>query len=712
MVIAGLFALCAIVFYSSPAPPASSIRGQFKDANVEGLEYRTSGGRTGVTDSEGMFDCEEGGTVTFSVGGVEIGTSDCKLIVTPVDLVPGGSLDSAEVKNIVRFLLVLDEDADRSNGIKISESVRQAARGWNLDFSASGFASSIDSIVEDIAQIYEDDDRAVTDEDEAENHLRQTLQCSYSGVYTGTFSGDDRGRFGVLVDSRTGAITVVSYSTMYNEFSVQVGTRAISPENGRVTFSGSRSDGDGGFEGHFTSVDTITGSWRNEIDEDGTFSGSRIGSDRDAKYRVTGFWRNPSDSEDYGFFAFDVDGQGQLTGVGYSVGEARLFRADNGTANISLGSLEAMAAGETIIGTLHQDGRFSGTATESGQAAPSDLNGSWCQLNHGPDDSGTTPEPGPAPADQAAFDILFVGKQMFSDDPSYYLDFGSPGRFRDVAGADIYTGHYTYENTAPDSGQLDIYYDDGDRCTLNLVFDSATTGTITGTCYFPDTDESEPLPTTPWQLVEDISPLLGLPDLVVELSVSDSSLNPGQSFTLSATVRNRGNGHSAEIVTWSYFLSSDPTTRGVGFSGYLLDGGLAAGESDTGTITHEAPSSAGTYYYSACVDSVSRESNTGNNCSSAVLVRVGESDTDDSSPPESDDSADCYVDQLVGPGESCTYPGTSTGFSVDSSGRGHFLFITAGQSINLINSNINGLNYTFAAENQGDGVWRVVRVGS
>ena len=476
----------------TPPLPTDGIMGQFKDANVEGLEYRTSGGRTGVTDSEGMFICEEDGTVTFSIGGVEIGTSDCKLVVTPVDLVPGGSLDSAEVKNIVRFLLVVDEDADRSNGIKISESVRQAARDWNLDFGANNFAQSIGSIVDEIAQIYEDDDRSITDEDEAKNHLQQTLQCSYSGVYTGTFSGDDRGRFGVLVDSRTGAITGVSYSTLYDEFNIQMGTRAIAPEQGGVTFNGSNSLGDGGFEGRFTSVDMITGSWRwedpedsdNQIDETGTFSGERIGSDRGAKYRVTGFWRNPSDSEDYGFFAFDVDGQGQLTGVGYSLGEDRLFRADNGTANISLGSLEAMAAGETIIATLHPDGRFSGTATESGQATPSNLSGSWCQLNRGPSE-GLSP-PGFAPADQSAFDDLVVGKRLLYPDPLYYTDFLSPGRFEEVEvePSETYRGSYTYENTGANSATVVFHYDDGDRCTAELTFDSATTGTLTYSCSF------------------------------------------------------------------------------------------------------------------------------------------------------------------------------------------------------------------------------------
>ena len=49
-------------------------------------------------------------------------------------------------------------------------------------------------------------------------------------------------------------------------------------------------------------------------------------------------------------------------------------------------------------------------------------------------------------------------------------------------------------------------------------------------------------------------------------------------------------------------------------------------------------------------------------------------------PTLSPDGADgvCRVGLIVGPGESCTYPGTSTEFSVDSSGGGMFLLFTAG----------------------------------
>ena len=114
------------------------------------------------------------------------------------------------------------------------------------------------------------------------------------------------------------------------------------------------------------------------------------------------------------------------------------------------------------------------------------------------------------------------------------------------------------------------------------------------------------------------------PDLVVQsASVSNSSLTPGQSFTLSVTVRNQGTGQSA-AATLRWYRSSNATisTRdtqvGTGQVGILSAAGTSAE-----SIRLSAPSSAGTYYYGACVESVNDESDTGNNCSAAVTVTVG-----------------------------------------------------------------------------------------
>ena len=51
-------------------------------------------------------------------------------------------------------------------------------------------------------------------------------------------------------------------------------------------------------------------------------------------------------------------------------------------------------------------------------------------------------------------------------------------------------------------------------------------------------------------------------------------------------------------------------------------GALAASGTSAESISLTAPSSAGTYYYGACVDTVPDESSTTNNCSAGVRVDV------------------------------------------------------------------------------------------
>ena len=115
----------------------------------------------------------------------------------------------------------------------------------------------------------------------------------------------------------------------------------------------------------------------------------------------------------------------------------------------------------------------------------------------------------------------------------------------------------------------------------------------------------------------------GIPDLIVESpSVNDNTLTTGQSFTLRATVRNRGNASSAS-TTLRYYRSSNATISAndveVGTDGVSS---LSAGGTSAESISLNAPSSAGTYYYGACVDAVTGESDTGNNCSSGVSITV------------------------------------------------------------------------------------------
>ena len=57
-----------------------------------------------------------------------------------------------------------------------------------------------------------------------------------------------------------------------------------------------------------------------------------------------------------------------------------------------------------------------------------------------------------APADEAAFNDLFVGKRAATNFPAAYVDFVSPGRFRETRFAVTLTGSYTYRNTGSEHG--------------------------------------------------------------------------------------------------------------------------------------------------------------------------------------------------------------------------------------------------------------------
>ena len=117
------------------------------------------------------------------------------------------------------------------------------------------------------------------------------------------------------------------------------------------------------------------------------------------------------------------------------------------------------------------------------------------------------------------------------------------------------------------------------------------------------------------------------PDLEVStFSVSDSTLNTGDSFSLAVVLRNVGDVQSAASTLRFYqstdsTISSADTQIGMGAVGALA--ALRAGTTAV-SIALVAPATAGTYYYGACVDTVSGETKTTNNCSGAVTVTVTE----------------------------------------------------------------------------------------
>ena len=113
------------------------------------------------------------------------------------------------------------------------------------------------------------------------------------------------------------------------------------------------------------------------------------------------------------------------------------------------------------------------------------------------------------------------------------------------------------------------------------------------------------------------------PDLTVPyVSTFTNPYGYDPSFTLGVNVINQGSGSSGS-TTLRYYRSADSTiTSGDTEVGTDAVGGLAASGRSVEGIDLTAPSAPGTYYYGACVDAVSDESDTTNNCSPGIAFVV------------------------------------------------------------------------------------------
>ena len=123
---------------------------------------------------------------------------------------------------------------------------------------------------------------------------------------------------------------------------------------------------------------------------------------------------------------------------------------------------------------------------------------------------------------------------------------------------------------------------------------------------------------------------ISAPDLDITFVYTVTNLwGYSPSFTLGVNVKNQGSVSSGS-TTLHYYRSTDSAiTSGDTEVGTDAVDGLAASEISRETIDLIAPSAPGTYYYGGCVDAVSDESDTTNNCSGAIAFTVpAETSTD------------------------------------------------------------------------------------
>ncbi|NYE64220.1 hypothetical protein FHW58_005458 [Duganella sp. 1224] len=138
------FALASLAVFSVLAgcggdtqQPKTPVTGTFLDGAVENLDYVAGTAAKATTNAKGEFTCYAGDTVSFSIGGIALGSAPCAATVTPLQLAGVTDVKDVKVVNRLLALQLLDEDSDPSNGIKLTADVKTALASKSADFSAA-----------------------------------------------------------------------------------------------------------------------------------------------------------------------------------------------------------------------------------------------------------------------------------------------------------------------------------------------------------------------------------------------------------------------------------------------------------------------------------------------------------------------------------------------------------------------------------------------
>ena len=207
----------------------------------------------------------------------------------------------------------------------------------------------------------------------------------------------------------------------------------------------------------------------------------------------------------------------------------------------------------------------------------------------------------------------------------------------------------------------------------------------------------------------------------VTVSVSDGN-GGSDSITVTINVTDVSEGTNNAPV-----FDDTTATRSVAentASGENIGTAVAATDADNDTLTYslggtDAASfsivtTSGQLQTSASLDYETKTSYTvtvsvsdGNGGSDSITVTISVTDVEE----QITQVGVCKVGDVIQPGGSCTYPDTNIEFTVSNSGLGQFLFFSSGSGLNIENTTINGVLYTFVAEKQTDGSWEIEKVG-
>jgi hypothetical protein len=324
--VGGAFTTSELLLTVDPPPTGTAVTGVFRSDTVMGLGY-VSGAHSGLTDTSGAFTYEEGQGITFSIGAVSIGAvPTAKNLVTPVDLVTQGTATSNHVLNVVRFLLMLDEDGNPNNGIQISAAVTAAAASWDpVSFDTADLPTTLGPIIQQ-ASAADGVSHVLPDAATAQAHLRSAFYCMRSGSYYGTFGAGRLASFGRSVFTASvfpdGSMHSVAYaSDTLPGFDVQTND-AVSPLLDG-TFAQSAVSLSVDLQGSFADATYLSGTFVSPFTALGNFQAVGNASVA-ATYKFTGSYTStPNDPTDGGPYSapvfFVMDDSNHVSGLAFGV---------------------------------------------------------------------------------------------------------------------------------------------------------------------------------------------------------------------------------------------------------------------------------------------------------------------------------------------------------------------------------------------------------
>ena len=175
--LAGLLSACGGSDDNASTPPANNVgtqTGVLTDGIISGVTYITSSGATGVTNDNGEFNFNEGETVKFYIGDVQLGDEiEAKERVTPLDL---AETENARL-NLLVFLQSLDGD-DNDDKLQISTATTDALKNQSINFDQPYNDFKNEAIVKTVIP-----EEKLVNEEDAKAHFQATFYKDIAGTW-------------------------------------------------------------------------------------------------------------------------------------------------------------------------------------------------------------------------------------------------------------------------------------------------------------------------------------------------------------------------------------------------------------------------------------------------------------------------------------------------------------------------------------------------